>query len=193
MNLPQEKKIAGMIRRCLSSRYIIRSRQKDLFIKLITYHKDLTKFFNTMGVELVINEDIGIAYLQTQPEVDEELDYKFGRQIQLSALETLMLLYVRQKRIDHYTGHLENETPLIGLKDLREFLTEFNFEKEDRKFQQRFERSINQMIGHQIILATKNPEQFEISPVCDVVLPADKISRLNSQAQSYFNSNSGVQ
>lgn len=182
----QEKKLAGMIRRCLNARYIIRSRNRELFTSLVAHHEVLNRFFKQMGARLIVEEALGLAYVEAISELEEEMDYRLGRAVQLSPLATLLLLFLRQKRLEYYSGEVRHETPWIRREEIREFLSEFSQEKEDRKFQQKFEKVLQQFGQYQILLSTAEEGLLEISPVCDVLMPADDLEGLKKRAQDYF-------
>ncbi len=179
-------KLAGVIRRCLTSRFILRSRTTDFFQTLIIYRDQLEEYFLKIGARLVVNDQLGVAYLQAIDDYEDQIGYSLGRKLRLTALDTLLLIYLRQKRLEFYHNEIDQEVPWVRTEELREFASEFDFHKEDRKFQMQFEKAIKRCLQRQILLPTAQERLYEISPVCDVLLPADQIQSIKSQADQYF-------
>lgn len=182
----KDKKLAGIIRRCLSLRYILRRRNRQLFSNILNYRTALNEFFYKAGAQLLVNEALGIAYLEPLHEFDDEIEYRLGRSVTLQPFETLLLIFLRQKRMEYFSGDIDSETPWVKREEMREFLLEFNQEKEERKFQLAFDRVLKQLQSNQILLSSEDDALYEISPVCDVVLPADEIHQMQQRAQAYF-------
>lgn len=187
---PKTKKLAGIIRRCLGQRYILRTRSPELFQSLLIHSEDLRSFFATASLELRMNEPLGIAYLSVIDAQEEEMEYRWGRTKILGSLETLVLIFLRQKRMEYFTGNAISEIALIRNSEIREYLRGFSEEKEDKKFQRKFDEVLGNLIENQILLNTplshEGDSSYEITPVCDILLPADRIWELKSQAQTYF-------
>jgi hypothetical protein len=179
------RQFAGLIRRCLTARFILRSRNQELFSLLAQSHDELNRYFGKMGAELVLNEHLGIAHLSVLQEWDEEIPYRLGRNRVLSAWETLALVHLRHKRIEFFSGTIDSEMPRISRQELRESLKEFDSSSEDRRFESQFNGIIKTLKDHQILISSDD-QVFEITPVCDVLLPADQLQGLLERARAYF-------
>ena len=179
------RQLAGVIRRCISSRFILRSKNQEFHKLLLQYRTELEAYFLKMGVELILNEALGIAYLAPSSEWDEDIAYRLGRTRTLSAWETLALIFLRHKRMEFFTGTIESEAPWISRKELRDYLREYSQETEDRRFENQFAGVLKGLKEHQILLS-QDDLQFEITPVCEVLLPADQIAVLKEKTKAYF-------
>lgn len=187
----KERRFAQMARRCINSRFILRNRSQELFLNLNTYHKELNQYFMKMGLELKLDNELGIAQLVDIKEL--ELQYSAGKKIKLGARETILTIYLRQKRMDYFTGDPESEVATISEESMREFLNEFNQEKEDKKFQREFKQTIKRLLDLQILLNLQEEYQYEISPICDLIIPADHIQLLLDKAKIYFYTSSDIE
>ncbi len=180
--------LAGIIRGCLSRRFILRSERQKLFLSIVEQRGDLSDYFSRMGARLVVDEGLGIAYLQSLPEHDEDIDYRLGRTKRLSALETLLLFVLRWYRNNYFfgDGEADMEMPVIDVERIREMLEEYKPAKAERAFEQKLKRAIDNFSDLKILLKTDHPERFAVSPVTDVLLPADGIERSLNRARDYF-------
>jgi len=180
----QEKRFADMIRRCLSTRFIVRRKSKELFSNLTSYQKEINNYLLKIGLELKLHGDLGVAYLENLVQLD--LQNRVSRAINLNPYETLLTIYLRQKRMDYFTGDPDSEIAPVMRDDLREFLQGFNVEKVDKNFQRNFNNCLNRLIELQILFKMKEEHLFEISPICDLIIPADHIHKLLDDAKKYF-------
>lgn len=185
----KERRFASLLRKCLGSRFILRNQNTALFSELISSENKINQYLFKMGLLLKIENELGVAYLSTIDKLD--LDYKIEKTVKLGPIDTLVLIFLRQKRMEHYSGDLEHPHVLIKKESIREFLDEFNTQIEDRKFQVQFERSIKRHLDLQVLTSTKEETLFEISAVTDILLSADDTSTLLKQAKSYFNPSNG--
>jgi hypothetical protein len=185
----RSKKIAGLIRRLLNSRFVLQLKNRSLFQGLIDEKVELGRFFEKMGAELIIQENLGLAYVRSSETYDEEsAEFQLGRRITLSELPSLLLIFLRQKRLQFFLSPIDHEVPRISRTEIREFTRDFGSEKEkeDRKFELEFNRALDRLIELQVLLPNAEKTHFEISGVCDILLPADQIQDFKSRAEIYF-------
>ncbi|MEQ9364606.1 MAG: DUF4194 domain-containing protein [Leptospirales bacterium] len=178
--------LAGVIRGCLSRRFILRSERQKLFLAIVEQRGALGEYFSRMGARLVVDEGLGIAYLQSMTEHDEYIEYRLGRTKRLSPLETLLLFLLRWYRKNYFLEEADMEMPVISVERIREMLEEYKPEREGRTFEQKLKRAIENLGDLKILLKTDHPERFAVSPVADVLLTADRIERSLNRARDYF-------
>lgn len=183
---PVDVKFAGIVRRCLSMRFIVRVRNEAFFQSVVERRAALAKYFAQMGVNLKLNEELGVAFLEAMPEQEDSIDYRFGRTSTLTGFETLLLFVLRKHRYEYLTGEAEFELPPIEVSRIRELLEEYRPQKEERKFQQSLQKALERFEKYKILLRTSSPDRYEISPVTDVLLTADEIRRSLDRAREYF-------
>ena len=181
----KEKIFVGLIRRCLTQRYLLRSRAVQTFTLLERHQSELQSYFQKMGARLEVNPLLGVAYLASDPELDLEIDCQLGRRKKLAPAETLGLIKLRAKRMEFFAGSIESDTPFVARDELRDFLREFYPELEERKFEQQFNAVTRALEDHRLIIERDNGH-YEITPVCDVVLSGDQINLMLDRAKSYF-------
>lgn len=186
----KEKVFAGLVRRCLTQRYILRARNRDVFSGLILNEASLSEYFGKMGVQLVTNDILGVAYLQPMAEFDEEIGCQLGRKKRLSALESVALIKLRSKRMEFFSGSIDHETPMIPRQEIRDFLRDFLPLLEERDFERQFNAVLRSLVDHRMLHECESG-QFEITAVCDILLPGDQIRILLDRAKAYFNLEEG--
>lgn len=183
-----ELEVAGCLRRLLRARYVLRSRNERSFQSIIEHRKRLQEFAENLGAYLEINEPLGIAYLRPLSEdVEEQLGVRLSRPRKLSPYASSALLHLRWQRLQFYLQPTGDDIPVIGLLELREFLQQFSRANIDAQFERHFRRCIDELVDLQVIVETATGNGFfEITSLCDLLLPADMILELRGKAERYF-------
>jgi hypothetical protein len=105
-------------------------------------------------------------------------------------MASLLLLQLRITRHQVYMNPSEQIIPMMQSRDLREFANSFNSYKIDSQFERAFRKGIEELLELQIIKVTQNDESlFEITPLCELLLPIDRIQETLSKAKIYFKQN----
>src|SRR5690606_25366727 len=124
-------KTVDAIRKLLSSRYIVRAKNQKAFQAIYEQQKYLESYFDAAGANLIINETLGVAYLEANPDDDATCNYAFGRVQSLTAAETFGLILLRQQRNDYYTSPEENENPILDEDKFKEAVSSMLTSKTD--------------------------------------------------------------
>lgn len=189
-----ELEVAGCLRRILRSRYVLRSRNERWFKTIIEHRKRIQDIVGTFGSFLEINEPLGVIYLQPMSEETEaQLGIRLARPRTLSTFASALMLFLRWQRLQFYLQPTGDDVPVAGLLDMREYLQQFSRSKIDSHFERQFRRCIEELSDLQVILETSAESGFyEITSLCDLLLPADQISELRGRAEVYFSRLSGA-
>jgi hypothetical protein len=178
--------LAGALRRLFKNRFILRSRSLQWFQVIVDNQIQIRMFLEKMGATIELNETLGFVFIKPTSQENEDLiDFQLGTGKNLSRYASILLIFLRQKRLAFYSGPGNEERPLVKHEEIREFLNEFNFHKEDKIFQREYSKAVGELIELQILLKLGDDEIFEISPVCDVVLPADQVSELKARVTAF--------
>jgi hypothetical protein len=183
-----ELELAGCLRRLMRSRYVIRSRNERWFKAIIDHRTRIQEVAYSFAATLDIDEALGVAYLKAiNEEVEEQLAIRLSRPKSLGPFASALLLRLRQQRLQYYLQPTGDDVPLIGMLEMREFLQQFNRARIDNQFERQFRRALEELSEIQVILETSlNSGYFEISALCDLLLPADHIQQLRTRAEAYF-------
>ena len=183
-----ELEIAGCLRRLLRSRYVLRARGERWYRAIIDHRQRLESFATALAATIEINEPLGIAYLRPlSEEIEESLGMRLSRARDLSPFATALCLFLRWKRMQYYLEPTGGDLPVIGVLEMREFLQQFSRAKIDHQFERQFRRCLDEVSELQIVLETaEGSGYFEITSLCDLLLPADQIQELRCRAEAYF-------
>lgn len=185
-----ELEIAGCLRRLFRSRYILRTRNERWFQSIVDNRRRIDEVLATFGANLELNEPLGVAAIRaTSAEIEEQLNYRLSRTKILSAFASAMLLHLRWLRLQFYLQPTGDDLPLVSVADLREFLSAFSKSAVDLQYERQFRRALDELIDLQVLIETAEGSGFfEITSLCDLLLPADQIQELRSRASAYFSS-----
>jgi hypothetical protein len=181
----KNKKLLVVLRRCLNSRFILKSKSRELFDSLVAQHDEVNSYFSQLGAEVLIDKNLGVARLRELPECADQDLPQLGRSVEFSPPETLALLFLRKRRIDYFSGDVTEEAPSVTKAELKEYLEPYKTSADLSKFQSLIDRVIKNLSYWQI-LVSKGSNRFEITPVCEIMLTADYIKTLKENAEKYF-------
>jgi hypothetical protein len=183
--------VIGCMRRLLKNRFILKSMNEKWFQTILDHRIQIQKHMDTLGVSLDINESLGVAHIKPISDENEEaINFQIGRRKVLTPMASLLLLQLRIIRHQVYMNPSEQIIPMMQLRDLREFVNSFNSYKIDSQFERAFRKGIEELLELQIIKETQNDETlFEITPLCELLLPIDQIQEVLAKAKNYFKQN----
>lgn len=184
----QDLEIAGSLRRLLKSRFVLRSRNERWFQIVIDRRAEIERLARSLALTLDINESLGLAFLKPiDDETEEALAYQAGRKRTLGHLSSALVYKLRHQRLQFFMNPANDSVPLTTLEEMREFLQNFNSAKIDSQFERAFRKALDELAELQIIQETK-PDSglFEISPLCEILLPLDEITSIKARMENFF-------
>jgi hypothetical protein len=189
----QQIEMAGCLRRLFRQRYVIRSRNEKWFQLIIEYRKRLQEVADAFAVYIEINEALGVAYLRAESEeMEEKLSIRLSKSKILSPFATALLIHLRWTRMQFYLDPGANQIPLTSVGGLREFIEPFSRSKIDNQFERQFRRALEELLELQVLTETVGDDAFfEITSLCDLLLPADQIQELRTRSEAYFDKVNG--
>lgn len=191
--------LAGCLRRLLKNRFILKNKSEVWYRNIIDQRKLIEEFVHAMAAKLIINEELGVIYLQAlSDEYEEMLSYQLGSKITLKKFGTHALLIMRKRRSDYFLNPDVSGKCFISKIELKEILEPFlqNIEqyKEDKKLELHLRETIRDLRELQILFETADgSEIYEISAVCDVILPLEEIHKLELNIMNYMKNAVGVE
>ena len=180
--------LAGCLRRLLRSRFLLRRTNQKWFQAVIDLREPLQAHFTEMAVLLDINEPLGVISLRSiNEEVEDILAFQMGRRKTLSQMSSLLIFHLRQLRLLFFVNPSNAEVPLVTQVELRDFLATFSTYKMDSQFEKAFRKCLEEMCEMEVLIETKEASGvFEISAICDLLLPADQIQAFHARILNYF-------
>lgn len=189
--------LAGCLRRLLKSRFIIKANSENWYRTIVDKQQSLDGFMTAMAAKLIINEQLGVIYLQElDPEIEEKLAYQLGSKMILRKFATHALLVMRKKRSDYFLNPDASGKCFITKHELKELLLPFlegiEKYKEDKKLEFDMREALKDLRDLQVIFETGDgSDVYEISPVCDVLLPLEDIEIVERNIANYMKNASG--
>jgi len=173
----------------MKSRFLLRSRNEKWFQAAIDLRKEIDLVCLSFAMTLEINESLGVAFLKPlSSEAEDTIAFQVGRRRTLGPLASALVYKLRHQRLQFYLSPTNDSAPLVTLEELREFLQNFNSAKVDSLFERSFRRSLEELSELQIIIETKQESGvYEITPLCEILLPLDGIKDLKLRMEKYFN------
>ncbi len=184
----QEVIIAGALRRLFKNRFLLRSRNEYWFQILIEQQDQLRQVLKQMGADLELDPIWGIAYVKSISEdIEDQIDYQLGAEKTLSRYSSLLLFFLRLKRL-HFYRQPDSEVPLIRREEMRHFLEDFNQHLESSRFEKEPNKAILDLCELQVLLKAGVDDCYEITTICDVLLPADQMNSFKERFEKYVHS-----
>ncbi len=179
--------IAGAVRRLFKNRFLLRRKSEQWFQVLVDQQEQVRDVLVKMGAGLNLDIVWGIAYITPlSEECEESIGYQLGATKTLSRYASLLLFFLRLKRLAFYRNPADEDAPVISREDLKTFLQEFNRHAESTRFEREFNKAIQDLLELDVLLKWGQDDIFEISPVCDIVLPADEIESYRKRFEDFF-------
>jgi hypothetical protein len=183
-----EFELAGCLRRLFRIRYVLRTRNEKWFRIMIEHRVRIENAVKAFAVRLEINEPLGVIFLKPiDDETEEQLGIRFSLPHSLSPLATTLMIHLRWLRLQFYLQPTDSDVPIVEMLELREFSQQFTHAKIDQQFERQFRRALDELRAIDVIFETAAESGFfEISSLCDLLLPADQIHDLRVRATAYF-------
>jgi hypothetical protein len=143
----------------------------------------IRRFLSELFLELVIDHDIQVAFTR-QAEIDDLEVPLLLRRAQLTLIDSILLLYLRQKLIQ---AGSQGERAVVSIEEIVEYLTLFeqNRSTDRAGFTKRVHASIEKIKKHNILQKIRSTEdRFEISPTLKLIFSAEQILTLTHLYQS---------
>lgn len=187
-----EIQIAGALRRLLRGRFILRSRNEGQYKNILDLREELQKVILKLGAHLEVNEILGLAYIRPlSVEIEDAIGFQLGAARSLNRMSSMLLLYLRSRRLLFFQNPEQADLPLVERAELRQYINEYVVEKEDRKVEREFRASLDELIELQVLIPLdENYERFEISPITDILMGAEVVTELRKKVEVFFSSRS---
>jgi hypothetical protein len=183
-----EYEVAGCLRRLFRQRHLLRSRNLQWFQKVVDHKLQLQKVLNNFFLNLVIDESLGVIYLtEITDEIEERLSFSMGRKKTLDPYASLLVIQLRHDRFQFYLNPEETDFPMVTQESLREYLKTFNTHSIDARFERSFQAAIKALKELHVLIETgADTKVYEISAICDLLLPLDEIQQFQAKINNYF-------
>lgn len=183
--------VAGCLRRLLKNRFLLQKKSREWFRNIVDCQAHLIPHIEALGARLIINESLGIAYLASgDPEIEEKIGIQLGTTITLKKISTMILLSLTKRLLD-YQSSPDSEICLINRQSIKDeilpFLAHIERYKEDRVVEKELKETLKELKDLQVIFELPESEDiYEISPVCNILLPFEETQRTRAFVEAYL-------
>ena len=187
--------VAGCLRRLFRHRYILRTKNKQWFQNILDHRSSIQEALAPFFLTLIIDESLGVIYLkESDDEIEEKLSFQLGRKKTLTPYASLILIQLRHERLQFYLNPDDNTSPLIKKDQLRDYIKEFDVNTIDARFEKAFQKALKELLELQVLVETqKDSEIYEISAVCDLLLPVDELQLYRQKINNYFQADINIE
>ena len=160
--------------------------------RAITTDQDgLNAVLNNLFLELVLDEDAGVAFTRPANGGQEvlvgnnktEAMPKVLRTETLSHFDTLIILILRQE----LTMAPPGERVIVDREEIREqvLLYRVDEERDEAKLAKRFDAAFRRIVDYSLARKTETPERFEVSPALRQIFDADTVAGVRAEYEKF--------
>lgn len=166
---------------------LYREQHLDAWNLLLRYRERLRTYFEVLGLELIIEEGDGYAYLRQQPEEeDAEPQPRLMTRRRLSYHQTLLLVLLR-KRLLEFESEGSEVRLVLRHSDIAEMMRLYwdDTTANERKQEDKLRTDIKKMIGFGFLQTVREEDRYEVSRILKAYVPIEKLNEILEQLQAY--------
>ncbi|MDP3556511.1 MAG: DUF4194 domain-containing protein [Bacteroidota bacterium] len=156
---------------------------------LIQYQNDIKSYFSIVGIDLIINQSEGFAFLK-QREIVEETSIHFPKLIekrQLSYPVSLLCILLRKKLLD-FDNTGEESRLILSKEQIVELILSFlpDNTSNEKKVIDKIDLHIKRLIELGFLRELKNEqERYEVSRILIAYLPVEELQNVLDKLKDY--------
>ncbi|MBA3673370.1 MAG: DUF4194 domain-containing protein [Chitinophagaceae bacterium] len=156
---------------------------------LIHHQNEIKKYFHTVGIEVIINESEGFAFLKQMefPEDESQNIPKLIEKRPLSYPVTLLCVLLR-KRLLEFDNSGEESNLILSIEQIQDILRTFLQDNttHEKKIIDKIDIHIRKLIDLGFIRELKNtPGKFEVSRILVAYIPVEKLQEVLDKLEEY--------
>jgi hypothetical protein len=126
---------------------VIYDEDRKVWQNLITYQRPIREYFATIGVELLLNEQDGFAFISQPDEMEGQKVPRLASRLPLSYEVSLLLVVIREALEEFDVQNTDARHLFVTNKELKERIELFFEDKADKvKLLERFDVYINAVV-----------------------------------------------
>ena len=139
---------------------VIYSDNKKLWNELLSYQAQIKNYFEQIGVNLILNEKDGFAYL-TQPDTDNDV-VRLTRRNTVSYELTILLVILRDFLEEHDAKPTDTQKCFVSKKEIQERIELFFKDKANKlKLLNKIIANINKAVEYKFLKPLPQKDTFE--------------------------------
>ncbi len=165
---------------------LYRDQQEGLWQEMLSHHSAIQEYIKVIGLELLVDEAEGYAFLQQQELEEEEPLPRLVQRRALSYPVSLLCVLLRKRLVEQDAAGGDSRVMISRVQmidSMRVFLPDLGNEA---KTVDRITTTINRVVEFGFLRRLKDqPDQFEIRRIIKALMTADWLEKFNDQLASY--------
>lgn len=168
---------------------VIYNDDKELWDNLIKYHVPIKEYFKVIGIDVLIYETEGFAFLK-QKQFDEGQEINLPNLIekrQLSYPVTLLCVLLVEKIIEFDATEGDSTRLIVDKDEIKEMLRIFLPEKTNEvKLIDNIDENINRLVKYGFLRKLNDTEsKYEVKRILKVKVPVETLLEVKSKLEEY--------
>lgn len=168
---------------------VIYNDDKELWDNLIKYHVPIKEYFKVIGIDVLIYETEGFAFLK-QKQFDEGQEINLPNLIekrQLSYPVTLLCVLLVEKIIEFDATEGDSTRLIVDKDEIKEMLRIFLPEKtNEAKLIDNMDENINKLVKYGFLRKLNDTEsKYEVKRILKAKVPVETLQEVKSKLEGY--------
>ena len=168
---------------------VIYNDDKESWDNLIKYHVPIKEYFKVIGIDVLIYETEGFAFLK-QKKFDEEQEINLPNLIekrQLSYPVTLLCVLLVEKLIEFDATDGDSTRLIVDKDEIKEMLRIFLPERtNEAKLIDNIDENINKLVKYGFLRKLNNTEsKYEVKRILKAKIPAETLQEVKNKLEEY--------
>lgn len=168
---------------------VIYNDDKELWDNLIKYHVPIKEYFKVIGIDVLIYETEGFAFLK-QKQFDEGQEINLPNLIekrQLSYPVTLLCVLLVEKLIEFDATEGDSTRLIVDKDEIKEMLRIFLPEKtNEAKLIDNIDENINKLVKYGFLRKLNDTEsKYEVKRILKAKIPAETLQEVKNKLEEY--------
>lgn len=168
---------------------VIYNDDKELWDNLIKYHVPIKEYFKVIGIDVLIYETEGFAFLK-QKQFDESQEINLPNLIekrQLSYPVTLLCVLLVEKIIEFDATEGDSTRLIVDKDEIKEMLRIFLPDKTNEvKLIDNIDENINKLVKYGFLRKLNDTEsKYEVKRILKVKVPVETLLEVKSKLEEY--------
>jgi hypothetical protein len=171
--------------------------ETELWKRLLSNLQDVEAHFHMMGLELVLDEDAGYAFLRNESGDEEEEDAETSegiaplprlmRRTPLAFLPTVLLTELRERLLRHDQSTDGSDHLYLEFKDILEMMRPYCQETgNEQKIEKKVKAAVSRLadLSALRLVANRNEVIYRVEPILRAKLPIDQIEAIRDRLKA---------
>ena len=172
--------------------------ETESWTRLLRDRQQVESHFQLMGLDLVVDEDAGYAFLRNEDSNEEELPEghegeaplpRLMRRTPLSFLPTVLLTELRERLLRHDQSTDGTDYLYLEFKDILEFMRPYCGESgNEQKIEKKIKAAVSRLLELSALryVSNRNEVIYRVEPILRAKLPVDQIEAIRNRLKAHL-------